>query len=142
MTWLGILWAVAVFAGCVLWWVTNRLRIATINGSSMAPALSDGDRVLVRRVRASTLRRGDVVMVSLVADATRPGANPIRHVVKRVAALPGEPVPDDVPAEGMRVVPRGMLVLLGDNPSQSIDSRDLGYFRLKNVFGVVTRRLR
>lgn len=101
------------------------LRVAVVSGPSMAPTLRDGDRVLVRRTRPSALRRGDVVLVEL----------PAGWIVKRIAALPGDPAP-----AGDRVPP-GHVLLLGDNPLWSVDSRDFGYVPTAHVFGVAIRRL-
>jgi signal peptidase I len=39
-------------------------------------------------------------------------------------------------------VPAGHLVMLGDNPAQSLDSRDLGFIPVDNVVATVVRRLR
>lgn len=66
-------------------------------------------------------------------------------MIKRVAAVPGDPVPrDEVPA--LADVPEacvlpGKLVLLGDNPDVSYDSRRAGYFPAERVLGVVVRSL-
>jgi signal peptidase I len=108
-------------------------RIAIVTGPSMAPTFLDGDRVLVRRTRPAAVRRGDVALVAL------PTGNGTGWVVKRVAALPGDPAPPDLPGPH---VPPGMLVLLGDNPPASIDSRDFGYVPIERLFGVVVRKLR
>ncbi|HEX6871523.1 MAG TPA: signal peptidase I, partial [Micromonosporaceae bacterium] len=127
-------------------------RIALIDGPSMTPTLHHGDRVLVRRIRPSALRRGDLVMVSLAGISAARGGERHRFVVKRVAALPGDPVPtaalprsSDAPwfrryRDG--VVPPGMLVVLGDNPDFSVDSRDFGYLPVERLFGVVVRPVR
>jgi len=62
-----------------------------------------------------------------------------------LVAVPGDPIPRDrVPAlagvsEGC--VPPGKLVLLGDNPANSYDSRRAGYFPAERVLGVVVRRM-
>ncbi|MEU0386592.1 S26 family signal peptidase [Streptomyces chartreusis] len=122
----------------------RRLLVVTVHGPSMAPTHHHGDRLLVRRTR--TVRRGQVVVV------LRPRSPAIwrqdRHsplIVKRVAAVPGEPVPPGlVPphAEGHEGrVPPGRVVLLGDNAAASVDSRQLGFFPLDDVLGVVTRSL-
>ena len=62
-------------------------------------------------------------------------------LIKRVAALPGDPVPrDGVPALRSVTeerVPPGQVVLLGDNRRCSVDSRQLGYFPLECILGVV-----
>ncbi|WP_081237488.1 S26 family signal peptidase [Streptomyces viridosporus] len=122
----------------------RRLLIVTVRGTSMTPTHHHGDRLLVRRTH--TVRRGQVVVV------LRPRSPAIwredRHsplIVKRVAAVPGEPVPPgSVPplAEGQEGrVPPGHVVLLGDNAAASVDSRQLGFFPLGDVLGVVTRSL-
>ena len=43
--------------------VRRRLAVVEVAGPSMQPALSSGDRVLVRRARMSELRSGLVVVV-------------------------------------------------------------------------------
>ncbi|MDQ0753876.1 signal peptidase I [Streptomyces africanus] len=135
--------ALAVVAACGAG-AARRLLVVTVRGPSMTPTHHHGDRLLVRRTR--TVRRGQVVVV------LRPRSPAIwrqdRHsplIVKRVAAMPGEPVPPElVPllAEGHEGrVPPGRLVLLGDNAAASVDSRQLGFFPLDEVLGVVTRSL-
>ncbi|WP_345664993.1 S26 family signal peptidase [Streptomyces venetus] len=104
--------------------------------------------MLVRRTR--TVRRGQVVVL------LRPRSPAIwredQHsplIVKRVVAVPGDPVPPgSVPplkegqgGHGGRVPP-GRVVLLGDNAAASVDSRQLGFFPLGDVLGVVARPLR
>ncbi|MFJ6195511.1 S26 family signal peptidase [Micromonospora sp. NPDC092111] len=134
--------------------VARRLVAVTVRGASMQPTYHDGDRVLVRRTTAPTV--GQVVVVEQPAPHGRwrrpplsPTAGPAavsgrRWMIKRVAAVPGDPVPP-VPAlravAGERVPP-GRLVLLGDNTSASLDSRQLGYFPLDRTLGTVRRRLR
>ncbi len=127
----GLSLALAGLAGLALWVVTH-LRIAIVTGPSMYPTLRDNDRVLVRRIRGHALRRGDIV---LVGTPTRTGTG---WIVKRVAALPGDPAP--VNLAGPRV-PAGMLVLLGDNPQASADSRDFGYVPAERLFGIMVRKL-
>ncbi|WP_229398338.1 S26 family signal peptidase [Micromonospora okii] len=132
----------------------SRLLVSvTVHGVSMEPTYRQGDRVLVRRRPADA---GEVVVVEQPdpdgrwrspelsdrpAELTRR-----RWLIKRVAAAPGDEVPRDrVPAladaaEGR--VPPGHLVLLGDNPRASLDSRSLGYFPATRVLGTVVGRPR
>ncbi|GGN14274.1 signal peptidase I [Actinoplanes campanulatus] len=116
----------------------RRLLLIDVVGDSMSPAFKPGDRLLVRRTRR--LRRGDVVIAHHPDGDRRTGAYVTTWLVKRLAALPGDPAPESVAHAG-RTVPPGMGVLLGDHP-ESIDSRVWGFIPLTDVAGVVMGRLR
>jgi signal peptidase I len=146
-----MLWAVltvAVAAGvAVLWWARRALVLVRIDGPSMLPTLTDGDQVLARRRRPGRVKTGQLV---LLAPPSEPGAvrasDPGRlWFVKRLVATPGQALPPglaDVPALGGRsTVPPGHLVVLGDNPEESYDSRQEGYIPQSRIRGVVLRRL-
>lgn len=128
------------------WWIRRRYVLVTIEGNSMLPSFEPGDRVLVRRVGTETLRRGQVVVAALPAEGAQaePGVTRLggSWMIKRIAALPGDPVAGYGLAEpqGDRVL-AGKLVLLGDNPDASHDSRRLGYFDAADLLGVVVRRV-
>ncbi|GAA0908897.1 S26 family signal peptidase [Virgisporangium ochraceum] len=92
------------------------IRIAVVDGSSMAPTLRDGDRVLVRRTRR--VRRGDITLIAM----------PAGWILKRVTGLPGD-----------AGVPPGTYHVLGDNADASIDSREFGCVPAAWVYGVVVR---
>jgi signal peptidase I len=120
------------------------LAVVTVRGPSMAPTLLPQDRVLVRRRRARRIRRGDIVafrtpavVTAGWADITRFGADAVTPdwLVKRVAALAGDPSPD-----GEGTVPAGRLFLLGD-AAESMDSRHFGTVSIAAVRGVVVRPL-
>jgi signal peptidase I len=142
----------AVGLGLVLPWCRRSLAVVTVLGPSMAPAFSDGDRVLVRRKSLSRIRRGEVVLVERPGTETGWFGEPAsaglagRHwIIKRAAALPGDPLsPDQIAswaAGAETVVPTDRLVVLGDSPNQSYDSRDFGFVEPERLFGVVLRRL-
>ncbi|MEU6425259.1 S26 family signal peptidase [Microbispora sp. NPDC046973] len=150
---LALVAAVAALATMAagLAWARRRLLMVSVSGDSMRPAYRSGDRVLVRRVPAGRLRREDVVLADVAglvlerAGLTRsqvtvdPGAG---YVVKRVAAVPGDPVPAEVPREADETaVPRGAFVLLGDNAGHSVDSRHFGYVPAAGLVGKVVRVL-
>jgi nickel-type superoxide dismutase maturation protease len=98
-------------AGLVAIVVSRRVTRLAITGDSMAPTFVHGDHILVVRWRRP--RRGDIV-------AARDPRHPERTIVKRVAHLE-----------------RGGLVLLGDNPSASTDSRHFGPVDARLVRGLV-----
>jgi nickel-type superoxide dismutase maturation protease len=89
--------------------VAVRPRRVVVDGPSMEPTLVSGDRLLVARLRA--VRVGDIVA------ARHPGPRP-RLMVKRVAAVLGDEV-----------------VLEGDNPRRSTDSRSFGPVDRRAVVG-------
>jgi signal peptidase I len=137
--------ALAALVSALRWWYA----VVTVHGPSMAPALADGDRLLARRCGASALRTGSLV-IFLEPGLERTDPRPARltsaagnlWVVKRVAAVAGEPVPDSVkPAvNGATVVPRRAIVVLGDNPL-SRDSRQWGFIPASLILGKAVRRL-
>jgi nickel-type superoxide dismutase maturation protease len=90
-----------------------RPRRVVVEGRSMEPTLAPGDRLLV--VRARALHAGDVVAVRDPTEARR-------VLVKRVGA----------------VLEDG-IVLRGDNPGASTDSRSFGPVPSSAVLGRVIR---
>lgn len=151
------MWAVSAAAlglaagSCLLWTLHRRYAVVDVRGASMEPTLRHGDRVLVRRVRDGGVRAGDIVVIERFAPDDqpryrRPGRSQRRvWVVKRAAAVAGDPVPGSVAhAAGVApgtAVPAGRLVVLGDNPAHSTDSRVWGYLPADRLLGVVRRRL-
>ncbi|WP_018353344.1 S26 family signal peptidase [Longispora albida] len=122
--------------------VRRRYVVVTVDGLSMAPTVRPGDRVLVRRCGPAGASAGRLAVTEPPAGtrwdhARRPGL-----LIKRVAAAPGDPVPRvralrDRPEPR---VPEGRIVLLGDNPDESLDSRSWGYFHTDRIVGVVVRQ--
>jgi signal peptidase I len=124
--------AVAAALGLAL--ATRRGRLALglerveVAGHSMQPTLQPGDRLLVHGpVRP---RQGDFVALS---DPREPG----RTVVKRAAAPPG--VPTRVASRWLPAAP-GEVVVAGDNPEASTDSRSYGAVALGRIHGRVWHR--
>jgi signal peptidase I len=130
----------------------RRFVAVAVRGQSMEPTLHDGDWLLVRRGRDPA--RGQVIVIEHPASPNvwLPNGVPAaltmpenRWLVKRVAAVPGDPVPRDrVPSladVSELEVPTGKLVLLGDNRQSSFDSSRLGYFSTDKMLGAVVRQL-
>lgn len=117
------------------------LRI-TVAGRSMEPTLVHGDKAMVRRVPGRRVRVGDVVVFK------PPSPIEPAWTVKRVSAVSGDVLPSEyVEREWTRDetrVPSDSLLVLGDNPASSYDSRHYGYISTDTVYGVVhrTRRTR
>nr|WP_260408094.1 S26 family signal peptidase [Planomonospora venezuelensis] len=143
----------AVPAGVLLLVLRRRLLVVTVDGYSMLPTLRPGERVLVRRVPADRAAPGAIAVLRhpagpgtwlpLPPEAVREDGR--IYTIKRLAALAGDPVPSGL-GPGVKLdpggtVPPGCLLVLGDNPDQSIDSRQLGPIPAEYLVGVVTRRL-
>jgi signal peptidase I len=140
-----VLAGVLALAGAGVAWLRRNWAVITVVGPSMEPTLHEGDRVAVRRTSGTLVSSGDVVVVRRPSGKpgwpeTPAGTEDDRRMVKRVAAVGGEPVPDGVPMDDA-VVPHGQLVLLGDNLAASFDSRMAGYFPTTFVYGRVVRRM-
>ena len=142
---LAALLVLAALAVAAARWAAARWVAVTVTGNSMTPTYSDGDRVLVRRSPLERLTVGAVVVTSWPTLHESYRGGPDRPwLIKRVAALPGDPVPEPVSAatDGQTHVPPGHLVLLGDNTDGSLDSRTFGCVSGDLVLGAVVRRLR
>ncbi|MGW4895023.1 S26 family signal peptidase [Kitasatospora sp. NPDC004240] len=130
--------------------VRRRWVVVTVEGSSMAPTLRDGDVVLARRCRPAELSVGQLVVVECpVPPAARPdwtwpdpdeSPGGRRWMVKRLAALAGEPWPPACEGRADRL-PEGAVAVLGDNAAASTDSRQMGAIPVDRLLGVVVRRI-
>jgi signal peptidase I len=121
----------------VLGWLRLRVVVVTVRGDSMAPTLRSGDRVLVRRKPLRAITPGALVVFA------RPRTSEPGWMIKRAIAVPGDVIPrGEVPTLWSypgNHVPARRLVVLGDNPDESYDSRHFGYVKEDALLGVVQR---
>ena len=140
------------------------IDILCVRGESMSPSLADGQLIVASKlaygivnplttcVLASwrTPQRGDVVVFARGGE----------YVVKRCAGVAGDTIElcvdggtvkvagvsypaTDQTGElfaGIERVPCGMIVVIGDNTSNSSDSRSWGFLAQRRVFGKVIIR--
>jgi signal peptidase I len=152
--WLKTLASAAVYATLI---VTFGFQVARVEGQSMAPTLSDQDRLIVNKLayRLGSPQVGDIVMLYYPL-------NPEKSFVKRVIAEEGDQIrivngqvfrndvlinDDYVPAEfrshddyGPEVVPQGYYFVMGDHRNNSSDSRHWKFVPKKYIIGKVQLR--
>ncbi|WP_049569515.1 S26 family signal peptidase [Nonomuraea sp. SBT364] len=142
--WLMALGAPFVVAA----WLRRTFVVVTVWGQSMSPTLLPNERVLVRRAPLARVRRGDIVILRSGEEdpgAARRSDLARSWIIKRVLAAPGDVLPKgevpslaDAPEDR---VPPGRLVVIGDNPARSTDSRTRGYFAGEDLLGVMVRKM-
>ncbi|MGD0242541.1 MAG: S26 family signal peptidase [Streptosporangiaceae bacterium] len=148
--WIGLAVLAAVCLTTAFAAVRRFFVVVRVTGTSMLPAFGPQDRVLVRRGTGTRMRAGavavlaeprDVLSWRLTSPAT-PALGEVTWVIKRIAAVPGDAVPESVRAAASRadVVPDGMLVVLSDNPEGN-DSRRWGFIPASRVLGPVVLRI-
>ncbi len=131
-------------------------NVSVVRGSSMAPGIHDGDRIVVDHFAymLGTVKRGDVVVLKYPLD-------PSLDYIKRVIGLPGDEIAilngrvwvndvelnepyvasaDPLSRVQVRVLPAHYFVL-GDNRPRSSDSREFGQVPMDYVRGRVEVRL-
>lgn len=130
---------------------TYVFELISVDGPSMLDTLVTGEVVYINKTAAwtGTLRRGDVVLCHF------PGKS--KNYIKRLVALPGDTVqitggqllingeavqepyltPERIREEdfGPIAVEQGYAMVMGDNRSNSSDSRTLGQIEMKSVLG-------
>lgn len=131
-----------------------------ISGSSMEPDIKDGNKVWINKLAYGFIKPfGD----ELVCQWSKPKVGDVilyfynnRAVIKRCVAVEGDWLDfssglgyslvvngKNIPLTESQYqklkhnqqVPLGMILALGDNYSESVDSRDYGFVAVKNVLG-------
>ena len=132
-----------------------------IPSNSMAPTLEVGDRLMVYKLafRVGQVDRGDLVVFNRPPSIEN---SQIKDFVKRVVALPGEqiqaingviyvdnlPLPEEYLSENSLTadfdpidVPKDHIFVMGDNRSNSRDSRSFGPINVDLLVGEVFVRI-
>jgi signal peptidase I len=120
-----------------------------IPSPSMTPTLEVGDRVLVNKLayRTHDVHRGDLVVFERPPEASDGEGSEIKDLIKRVVAVGGDTLEardgqvyvnderieepylvDGTPTDNLprQVIPEGFVFVMGDNRTNSQDSRFFG----------------
>lgn len=111
-----------------------------VRGISMYPTFEPNQRILVCKALwlVGQPKKGDLVVLKRQEES--------EYLVKRVAFIAGETVDRSLQPEkwsfvdGPYIVPEGHIFVLGDNLSNSEDSRSFGAVPLSTVLGKVVGR--
>lgn len=136
--------------------------ILHVKGTSMQPSLKDGQTVIVNKLSYGIVKP---FSDTLITEWSEPKVNDIviylynnKIVVKRCLAVQDTPLEYSVDSgytlivgttkipltdlqyhrmQSSMVVPKGMILAIGDNFAQSIDSRTYGFVPVRNIIGKV-----
>ncbi len=154
----GVVIVVAVIASILV--RSFLLEVFYIPSGSMEPTLEIGNRILVDKLSRSPGRFNIVVFKRPPTDTV--GPKNIKYLVKRVIGLPGNVIssqhcqvfingkalPEPFLPKGTctkniapQRVPRGTYFVMGDNRSDSYDSRYFGPIKASSIVGRVIMRI-
>ena len=156
-------WGVVIVVALLAAFAIRMFVVQTyfIPSNSMAPTLEVGDRLMVAKLafRVGQVDRGDLVVFNRPQSIKN---SQLKDFVKRVVALPGEqvqaingvvyvdnlPLPEKyLPENSMTTdfgpvdVPKGQIFVMGDNRSNSRDSRSFGAIDVGLLVGEVFARI-
>ena len=138
--------------GCVVFGFLGVLRIGAVDGPSMVPTLNDKEKLILLTFMYKP-KHGDIVVIDrytqepLVKRVIAVGGDKIEilpetgevvlnGVVLEEKYIQGKTLTRDF-GTGVKTVPEGYLVVMGDNRSVSKDSRsaEVGFVNVKDVVG-------
>jgi signal peptidase I len=144
-------WVAVIAAGVLIALTAQAFFVQAfwIPSPSMAPTLEVGDRVLVNKLsyRTHEVNRGDLVVFERPPQAAHGGQDEIKDLIKRVVAVGGDTIEghggqvyvngeridepylvEGTPTDDLdrEVIPEGYVFVMGDNRTNSEDSRVFG----------------
>jgi signal peptidase I len=154
VAWLKTLASAAVYATLI---VTFGFQVARVEGHSMAPTLSDQDRLIVNKLayRIGEPHIGDIVMLYYPNDPNKSFVNRvIAEEGDQVRIVDGKVYRNDILLDdsfiapdfrshddwGPQVIPEGYYFVMGDHRNNSSDSRHWGFVPKKYIIGKVQLR--
>lgn len=160
-------WVIVVLVALLVAFLVRTFLFQTfyIPSASMEPTLQIGDRIIVSKItyKVRSVERGDIVVFRAPAAEHNACGDPgVTDLVKRVIGLPGEtigsrgnsvlingrviaqpwfPSTPLGPPIATQVIPKGEYFVMGDNRTDSCDSRTWGTVPAGNIVGHVVFRI-
>lgn len=154
-------WVVIILVALLVAFVVRTFVAQTfyVPSTSMWPTLKAGDRIVVNKLAAGSIQRGDIIVFK-TPPAEDCGGPPVPDLVKRVIGLPGETISAHAGTVyvtgkalsqpwlpqgsqsytsnfGPDKVPSGDYFVMGDNRVNSCDSRMWGPVKKSYIVGKV-----
>jgi signal peptidase I len=110
----------------LIFFILFNFRVSYVIGNSMHPTLKNNTLIIIDKYffKIFEIKRGDILVITLNKE----------EMIKRIAYLPGESFEN----EGKKItLEKNEIYLLGDNPKESIDSRDYGPVNTRNIIGKI-----
>jgi type IV secretory pathway protease TraF len=131
---VGFIFATVTLMGLA---IAAQMHLVSMNSTSMEPSkpikgasIHQGNLALVANALWEVRRRGALVVVSLNISGRQV------TTIRRIAAVPGDHVPNTSKTNGLDTIPIGYYYLLGDS-TNALDSRQLGPVAASQISGRV-----
>lgn len=110
----------------VFFFIIFNFRVSYISGNSMHPTLKNNSLIIIDKYlyKIFDIQRGDILILQIKNE----------EVIKRLAFLPGENAEFNNETISLK---NNEIYILGDNPKESIDSRNFGPVNTKNIIGKI-----
>jgi signal peptidase I len=155
LEWLGVIACGVLIALTAQMFLVQAFWIPS---ESMVPTLEIGDRVLVNKLSYKThdVNHGDVIVFERPPEAARAGQDDIKDLIKRVIAVGGDTIEardglvyvngeridepylvEGTPTDNLPLteIPEGHVFVMGDNRTNSEDSREFGPIDEDTIIG-------
>ncbi len=110
----------------IFFFLIFNFRISYISGNSMHPTLKNNTLIVVDKYlfKLFEIKKGDILILQVKNE----------EMIKRLSHLPGEKFELDGTEISLN---KNEIYVLGDNPKESIDSRNYGPLKGENIIGKV-----
>lgn len=112
------------FTFFIFFFLLFNFKVSWVSGNSMAPTLRNNSWIIVDKYlfKLFDIKKGDILIVKIKDE----------EMIKRLEGLPGQEI--YINEENIKLESNEIYVL-GDNPEESIDSRNYGPIKTEKIVG-------